>query len=140
MLFAFASCGEKEPVIKVSIEEPEDLIPQDKMIQVIADVHLLEAALQYSSPRPASRQPFSITPTEQIPQSLPANEKPLPYYDVFAKYGYTRDQYERSLKWYAQDPVLYGEIYDEVINELVLRQAKEQSGAQPTPVPTAPAK
>jgi len=144
-LLVFTACGDpdsdrQDKVSKAAIEEPADLIPQDKMIQVMADVHLLEASLQFRSPHPPSRQPFSITPVQEIPQSLPSDQKSLPYYDIFAKYGYTHDQYQRSLEWYSMDPLLFGEMYDEVINELVLRQAKAQSGTQTVKVPVDSAK
>lgn len=128
LMLLFSACGSKEEE-KVSImDEPADLIEQEKMIQVIADVHLLEAALQYRAPRVQSHAPFSISPVEQTPapSALPAGQKTLPYYDVFAKHGVTHDQYERSLQWYMTDAEVYGGMYDEVINELVRRQAVEQ--------------
>lgn len=134
-LVALSSCGDKGEVSKVAVEEPADLIPQEQMILVIADIHLLEAALQIHTPHGPSRTPFSISPVEEAPVALPTDQKPLPYYDVFKKYNYTHDQYERSLKWYAMDPQLYGEMYDEVINELVRRQAQEQNGGKPVQVP-----
>lgn len=117
------------------MEQPIDLIAQDKMIPILADVHLLEAALQYRSPQVPVRQPFTISPQNpQTPIALPTDQKTLPYYDIFAKHGVTRAQYETSLQWYMTDAVLYGQMYDEVINELVRRQASEQAGGgiQPT--------
>lgn len=112
----------------VLMEKPVDLIAQDKMIQVLVDVHLLEAALQYRSPQTPTRAPFTITPDNpQTPIALPTDQKTLPYYDIFAKHAVTRAQYESSLQWYMTDAVLYGQMYDEVINELVRRQAYEQS-------------
>lgn len=139
-LFAFSSCEEKAEVNTIAVEEPADLIPEEKMIQSIADVHMLEAALQFRTPHVGSRQPFSITPVQEVPAPLPTDQKSLPYYDIFAKDGYTYEQYQRSLEWYAQDPVLYGEMYDEVINELIRRQAQEQSGGKPVQLPGDSAK
>jgi hypothetical protein len=127
-LLLISSCGGKEEEKVVLMEKPADLIAQDKMILVLADVHLLEAALQYRSPQAPQRTPFTITPDQlQTPVALPTDQKTLPYYDIFVKHGVTRLQYETSLQWYMTDAVLYGQMYDEVINELVRRQAYEQS-------------
>lgn len=127
-LLLISSCGGKEEEKVVLMEQPSDLISRDKMIQILADVHLLEASLQYRAPQTPSRSPFSITPEQaQTPVALPTDQKTMPYYDIFAKHGVTRAQYEASLQWYMTDAALYGEMYDEVINELVRRQAMEQS-------------
>lgn len=129
LLLLFSACGSKDEENVAIMDEPADLIAQDKMIQLMADVHLLEAALQYRSPRVQSRMPFSISPVEQAPVDpapLPSDQKTLPYYDIFSKHQVTRDQYQRSLQWYMTDAKLYGVMYDEVINELVRRQAVEQ--------------
>jgi hypothetical protein len=135
LVLLISSCGSNEEKIAV-MEEPEDLIAQENMIQIIADVHLLEAALQYRAPRGQSITPFTISAMPQTPTpanvGLPNDQKTLPYYDIFTKHNVTRDQYERSLQWYMTDAALYGVMYDEVINELVRRQAVEQQGgAQP---------
>lgn len=131
LVLLISSCGSNEEEKVAIMDEPEDLIAQDKMVQIMADVHLLEAALQYRSPRVQSATPFSITPVQQNPQSPLPDQKTLPYYDIFKKHSVTRDQYERSLQWYMTDAKLYGEMYEEVINELVRRQAVEQSGSVP---------
>lgn len=131
LLLLFSSCGEKEETsTAISAEQPADLIPEDKMIQVLADVHLLESALSYRSPGAPtpSRSPFMISSNEQVELPPAGSQESLPYYDIFAKNGYTREQYERSLKWYSLDAVKYSEMYDEVINELTRRQAKENAG------------
>jgi hypothetical protein len=129
ILLLFSSCGEKkEEVIVPTIEKPADLIPEDKMIQVLADVHLLEAATSFRAPRGVTHSPFSITAEGQTPMPVPTEQKTLAYYDIFAKYGYTRDQYERSNKWYMQDAAHYSAIYDEVINELTRLQANQLHG------------
>lgn len=134
LLLVFSACGEKEePSTAIIGEQPVDLIPEDKMIQVLADVHMLESALAYRGPSTPSRSPFMVAPTEKVEIPPPGSQESLPYYDIFAKYGYTRDQYERSLQWYSLDPVHYSEMYDEVINELTRRQAKENAGQTSVP-------
>jgi hypothetical protein len=122
-----ATNGESAP----SVEEPEDLIQRDKMIQVIADVHLLEAAAGLRAPVPPSRMPNEIPgqPNVSVPAPMPevTQQKNLPYYDIFKQHGVTLDQYQRSYKWYTMDPEEFGLMYDEVINELTRRQIKDQA-------------
>jgi hypothetical protein len=132
MLLVLASCGSKEEEVAVISDPPEDLIPRGQMIQLLADVHLLESAVGYKLPNGGSRQPFTLTPTDKI-QMLPNQPNPgsFPYYDIFASRGYTRDRYERSLKWYALDAEAYGLMYDEVNNELTRRQAQTQGVSVP---------
>ncbi len=128
----FSACGGKQEAESVvSADKPGDLIPEDKMILVMADVHLLESAIAYRLPHGTSRTPFMISPTEQVQVPQPNGQEEFPYYDVFKKYGYTHDQYERSNEWYASDPGHYSEMYDEVITELTRRQVNEQKGSPP---------
>lgn len=129
VLLLFSACGSKEEKSSaISADQPADLIPEDKMIHVLADVHLLESVLAFRGPAAPSRSPFMVSPTQQVEIPPPGSQEAVPYYDIFAKYGYTREQYERSLQWYSLDPVHYSEMYDEVINELTRRQAKENAG------------
>jgi hypothetical protein len=132
VLLVFSCTGSDESKV-VLIEQPDDLIPRDKMIPILADVHLLEACLQYRSPQVASRTPVLVGPEmleKTVLTPLPNDQKTMPYYEIFAKHGCTRDQYERSMRWYMTDAALYGEMYDEVINELIRRQAYEQGGVE----------
>ncbi|GAB4132413.1 MAG: hypothetical protein Fur0041_03690 [Bacteroidia bacterium] len=119
------SCAE-EPV--QTEKKPENLIPEEKMVKVLAEVHLLEAAIGLKSPQPRSRV-FGRIDTAQ--QHLPLAEEqgdPLKYYDIFKKLGVTRGQYDASMKWYAAHPEELNQIYDKVIEELTKQQLKEQTG------------
>jgi hypothetical protein len=131
-LLWLASCGSKQEEVSVTADPPEDLIPREKMVLVLADVHLLESVIGFKAPNGGSRTPFKLTPTDQI-QMLPDKPNPVavPYYEIFSRHGYTRDQYERSLQWYALDAEEYSLMYDEVINELTRRQAQTMG----TPAP-----
>ena len=122
ILFLF-SCNTPE---KETIPEPADLIPEDKIVQVLADVHLLEATLSIRSPQPAMpRAPFDPhrdTTVRAIVQEA-MNKEPIGFYDIFKKHGVTRKQYEASMQWYAAKPEKLNELYDKVIVELTKRQA-----------------
>lgn len=135
VLLLLSSCGTKEDKTVVVGEKPSDLIPEDKMIKVLVDVHLLESGIGVRVPHGGSRAPFMISPTQNMEMPTTLSGDSMPYYDIFAKHGYTRDQFERSVQWYALDAAHFSIMYDEVINELTRRQAQEQQGAPKTPVP-----
>lgn len=129
------SCGGDEAEKPVQLmEQPDDLIPEDKMILILADVHMLESVIGYKMPQLHVNRagPFGQPGGVQTPIPQPVTDttqRILPYYDIFKKYGYTREQFTGSNEWYAQDPGRYGEMYDEVISELTRRQAVDQNGS-----------
>jgi hypothetical protein len=123
LLLLFVSCGEE----KVTEKAPENLLEKEKMVQVLADVHLLEASLNLRSP--SVIRPMKIIPNpnlEPLPPEPVDSKSPLPYYDIFKKHGVTRAQYEETMKWYSAHPEELNLLYDEVIVELTKRQASEQ--------------
>ena len=136
ILLTCSSCSEKRvgETPQVSLEKPEDLIPEEKMVQVMVDVHLLESVIGFNVPRPRSNMPPGVSPQQF--QNMPTEvlQKEVPYYDIFKKHSCTRDQYLRSYRWYSMDPSNFTAMYDEVINELTRRQAKEQGSPAPSPV------
>jgi hypothetical protein len=131
-LFLFSACN--TPKSKPVAEKPADLIPEEKMIQVIADVHELEAALNLRFPQPnrptMQNKTMEIMRDTFLPQFSPdpANNAPLPWYDIFSREGVTKKQYESSMKYYCTDPEKLSTMYDEVIVELTKRQTKDRTG------------
>jgi hypothetical protein len=129
-LFALACNQPKEK----AVEKPADLIPEDKMVQVLADVHLLEAALNLRFPQANhplhNNGPIELMHDTIVPNNFPdANSQvPLSWYDIFQKNGVTKKQYESSMKWYCSDPEKLSALYDDVIVELTKRQTKEKIG------------
>lgn len=115
------------------MEKPEDLIPEEKMVQVLVDVHLLEAALSIRTPQathtrgPITMEHFQDTSLPNF-SADPNTKDPLPLYDIFKKHGVTKKQYESSMKWYCSEPDKLSLLYDEVITELTTRQLKQKSG------------
>ncbi len=129
LLFAF-SCKSST---KKGVEKPDNLIPEDKMVQVMADVHVLEAALNLRFPK--SRIPQVQFPIELRNDSAavsfaddPEANMPLQSIDIFKREGVTKKQYESSMKWYCTDPENLSKMYDDVIIELMKRQTKEKTG------------
>jgi hypothetical protein len=129
-LLLLFSCN--QPQVE-TIKKPDDLIPEEKMVQVLADVHLLEAALNVRSPqvmRPSGPLPKTLElPRDTVIRAMvvdPNAPPPIGWYDVFKKHGVTKAQYESSMSWYSANPETLNHLYDEVITELTTRQLKEK--------------
>jgi hypothetical protein len=123
-----ASCAEKEsPQLP---PKPANLIPENKIIPIMADMHLLEATLGIrvtNAPQVSLMRGASVSQPQAIVSRLHATSKSFPYYPVFKKYGVTREQYDASITWYAAQPQLFSLMYDQVIDELSKRQSASQS-------------
>lgn len=84
---------------------PVNVIPKEKMVSLMVNVHLAEAALNLNYL------------TDNKVKSSDA------YNTIFNTLGVSPEQYEQSLKYYTGQPELMMEIYDEVLNELSKMQA-----------------
>lgn len=89
---------------------PTDLIPHDKMVHLLVDVHLLEAAI-------------TVRTGKAITENKPTD--PMPYYDIMKKHGVTYEQYQRSFKYYSLHLDEFNRIYDEVLSEITQIQVRE---------------
>lgn len=128
-LFFLFGCNQPQTP---AVEKPKDLIPEDKMVQVLADVHMLEAALNVRSPQVIRPQgPITLeAPRDTIIHGIAFDSKvpvPIGWYDIFAKRGVTKPQFEASMQWYSSQPEKLNLLYDEVITELTTRQLKDKS-------------
>ena len=99
LLILFFGCNE------VLIEKPENLIPKDKMVLILKDMAVINAA-KNSNVRIFLKN--KIDPTKLI----------------FKKYDIDSLQFVQSDKYYVSKPVLYQEIYQE-IDTLLEIQNKE---------------
>lgn len=101
----FACSGKKDFPVAVDEISPDSIIPAAKMVLVLADVHVVEAAA--------------------LNARNEGNEKILlkDYYQgIFTKFHITSGMYDQSLHYYRQNPEQYAKIYEEVITVLENRQ------------------
>jgi Domain of unknown function (DUF4296) len=88
-------------------ELPNDLIEEQKMIQIIADLHIIDgymATLVYTD-------------------SIRINGKNF-YATVYKSHKTTKAVYERSLKYYSMDPVRLDSMYNRVEYLLANKERK----------------
>jgi len=99
---------------------PDGILSREKMIAVLIDIHLAEAAIT----------------TQQLYGDA-AGQKAADYYDmIFKKHGITKEQFKVSFEYYSQHPALYKEMYDELIiqmteHEVELKKSIHESFIQP---------
>lgn len=84
---------------------PEGIIPKEKIIAVIEDVHVTDALLQ----------------SNNISKS---NEKALQYYEyIYSKHGITKEEFDSSMEYYAKNPKMLRKAYPEILRQLEVRDS-----------------
>ena len=84
---------------------PKDLIEEQKMIHIMADLHIIDAYMSS----------FSYSDSVRI------NGKNY-YNTVYKNNGITKTQYENSLKHYSMDPVKLDSMYSDVQKLLTAKE------------------
>ena len=102
LLFFFGSCTD---------DTPKGVIPKEKMIRVLTDIHLIDG---YSS--------------AVMPDSA-AKVIPVLYQSVYARYQIDSAQFSKSLNYYSDRPEELEKMYDQVSKNLENLQKTEQKRA-----------
>jgi len=89
---------------------PDNILPQEKMVQVLTDIHIAEVTANYKS----------------LADTNKADIKSL-YSHVYKEHSITAEEYKRSYQFYLDHPTLLNKLYDEVITELSRRQTEIQN-------------
>lgn len=97
--FLFSGCSQNEKINK-------DVISKDSLISVIVDMHLGDAIL--------------MEPSFQAKQMV--INKPEYYSAILQKHSLTKENFQKSLDYYSQDPEGFEKIYDNVIEKLTQLQ------------------
>lgn len=111
---AFASCN------KAAAEKPNNLIPEEQMVDILYDMAILEAI---RTQKPLVLESYQVKPTEYI----------------YKKYKIDSVQFAKSNLYYASDLEKYKKLYDKVADRLDKTKAKlneelsKNGGIVPTP-------
>ena len=95
----------------------DSIISQTEMIKILADVHVLEAALQIQRSKKGD-----VIPMED-----------RYYKKLFSTYKVSRGRFKLNLNYYEMDPENFRKMYEEVVKELDAR-LKQTSGENQSPV------
>ena len=93
------ACSSKE------VPVPEDVIPAEKMVPILVDVHIVEGARNGS---------LILGDTNDIEDY---------YAKVYNKHGITEAAFKRSFKFYNGEPELFIPIYEKVLDSLKINGA-----------------
>lgn len=109
LLLLMVSCADKQENPAASGAMPPDsLISPARMVQILTDVHMIEAALLL-----------------ERNEGLEPEDKPAFFYDgLFKKYNISRSRYDANMQYYADHPDEMTKIYDKVIQQIETRQRK----------------
>ena len=109
LLFSFLlllSCGTDNESARTVTIPPDSIIPEAQMVLMLADVHMLEAALIVDRNRGKNVSDMAD----------------YYYAGLFRKYGVSRERYQLNQEYYRQDPDTFEKLYDKVIRELTDRE------------------
>lgn len=101
-LFFIFGCGTE------TTQPPDDLIPRDTFVELLAEVQLIEAVFNQNMIR-------NDDPRARIARY---------YKTTFEKFDVTPEQFQTTYTWYYSQPELLLEIYDEVITVISTKRAK----------------
>lgn len=104
----FSSCYEQKRLS----EEPEDLLPPDKMISFLVDLHLAEAKMGYGGMRDADSLEIVFRNYE---------------YHLFDKHNIKDSAYYHSYEYYLSNMDQLYEIYSSVVDSLSVLNSLEKN-------------
>ena len=107
LCFLLVSCGQKKEIPSTEAAIPADsLISPEKMIHIMADVHVVEAALMLQR----NKDMESRTNADFY------------YQGIFKKNHISQSRFNQNLKYYSQNTSEFVKMYDKMIQELENRQ------------------
>jgi hypothetical protein len=97
-------------------DSPENVLPKEKMAEVMVDIQLMEASLNLSTynPQKVGKQGSIVSLN----------------LDVLKKHNISKQQYDQSFEYYCKNPLELGEVYQLVLNRLSQLQAEVTSAKQ----------
>ena len=107
LFLLLVSCTEKKgETVKEEVMPSDSLISPEKMIHILADIHVIEAGLL----------------VERNDQADSKTTAALYYAGIFKKYHISRNRYDANLKHYSRNPSEMSKMYDKVIREIEIRE------------------
>ena len=95
------SCGNSQSV------DASEIVPREEMIEILTDIQIFESVNQIRKDR--SKEGFELYRA---------------YKWVFEQHDITEEIFRRSLEHYAEDPIDFEAIYDEVMIRISEKQAE----------------
>lgn len=93
-------------MLSCSSKQPDSIISRDKMIDILVDFHKTDATLMFAVNRGV----------------IKANKTKEYYVGLFKKYNITKEEFDRSYKYYCQNMTDFEKMY----NKVIVRLTKEK--------------
>ena len=105
LIFAVSlnSCAEEK-------KKPAGILPEETLIPILVDVHILEAQLEKK-----------VMPIDSLAVLIKSN-----YNHLFERHQISEDQFMKTFNYYESHPDEMDVLYQEVINELTKMEAELQ--------------
>lgn len=121
MFFVLAiACGRKDKGFM-----PERLLSEQEMIDVMTDVQIIEADLNYQKAQEREVEPNDTVEVKQKDYVKLSREY---YSQLFEHYGITDSIFAQNIRYYTEHPAVLEKIMDSVMNRLVKEQTEPQRG------------
>jgi|1185.fasta_scaffold48444_2 hypothetical protein len=104
LIVLFTSCSTSDSTII-----PDNVLSKEEMAGVLADVHILEAAM-------------NLNISNAIQSENDNREETV--LSILKKNGVTKEKYEESFRFYSEHPKLFAEVYKLILSNLSELQAK----------------
>lgn len=106
IMFVAISC-------KNSVEKkPDNLVPKDKMIELLADIHRLEGHVNNLNIQNSDTLAFIYRKMES---------------DLFKKHKIDTSAYYKSYKYYLVDPEVFTDLYNQVLEKIKIKNSADST-------------
>ena len=116
VLLLFSACGNKSKAFV-----PDRLLTEQEMIDLMADVQIIEADINYQKTQ--EREHKDSIPSKPID---PVKLSRLYYDQLFEHYGITDSIFKQNIKYYSERPDVLEKIMDSVVQRLTKVQSESQ--------------
>lgn len=114
------ACGRKDKGFM-----PERLLSEQEMIDVMTDVQIIEADLNYQKAQEREVEPNDTVKVKQKDYVKLSRDY---YSQLFEHYGITDSIFADNIRYYTERPAVLEKIMDSVMNRLVKEQTEPQRG------------
>ena len=119
MFFVLAiACGRKDKGFM-----PERLLSEQEMIDVMTDVQIIEADLNYQKAQEREVEPNDTVKVKQKDYVKLSREY---YSQLFEHYGITDSIFAQNIRYYTEHPAVLEKIMDSVMNRLTGEQTESR--------------
>ena len=119
MFFVLAiACGRKDKGFM-----PERLLTEQEMIDVMTDVQIIEADLNYQKAQEREVEPNDTVVVKQKDYVKLSREY---YSQLFEHYGITDSIFAQNIRYYTEHPAVLEKIMDSVMNRLTREQSESR--------------